>query len=47
MPWMGFERTIPAFERVKTVHALHRAATVIGFDIWQMNMNADLPVKVI
>jgi hypothetical protein len=27
---MGFEPTIPAFERAKTVHALDRAATVIG-----------------
>jgi hypothetical protein len=30
MPWVGFELTIPAFERTKTVHALDRAATVIG-----------------
>jgi hypothetical protein len=30
MPWMEFEPTIPAFERAKTVHALDRAATVIG-----------------
>jgi hypothetical protein len=30
MPWVGFEATIPAFERAKTVHALDRAATVIG-----------------
>jgi hypothetical protein len=28
MPWVGFEPTIPAFERVKTVHALDRTATV-------------------
>jgi hypothetical protein len=27
---MGFEPTIPEFERAKTVHALCRAATVIG-----------------
>jgi hypothetical protein len=27
---MGFEPMIPAFERAKTVHALDRAATVIG-----------------
>jgi hypothetical protein len=26
MPWVGFEHTIPAFERAKTVHALDRAA---------------------
>jgi hypothetical protein len=30
MPRVRFERTIPAFERSKTVHALDRAATVIG-----------------
>jgi hypothetical protein len=30
MPWVGFELTIPVFERTKTVHALDRAATVIG-----------------
>jgi hypothetical protein len=27
---MGFEPTIPVFERAKTVHALDRVATVIG-----------------
>jgi hypothetical protein len=30
MPWVGFEPTIPAFERAKTVHALDRATTVTG-----------------
>jgi hypothetical protein len=30
MPRVGFEPTIPAFERAKTVHALDRATTVIG-----------------
>jgi hypothetical protein len=30
MPWVGFEPTIPEFERMKTVHALDRVATVIG-----------------
>jgi hypothetical protein len=30
MPWVGFEPTIPAFERAKRVHALDRAATLIG-----------------
>jgi hypothetical protein len=33
MPRVGFEPTIPVFERAKTVHALDRAATVIGFII--------------
>jgi hypothetical protein len=27
----GFEPTSPVFERAKTLHALDRAATVIGF----------------
>jgi hypothetical protein len=30
MPSAGFEPTIPAFDWAKTVHALERAATVIG-----------------
>jgi hypothetical protein len=30
MPRVRFEPTTPVFERAKTVHALHRAATVIG-----------------
>jgi hypothetical protein len=30
IPGVGFEPTIPWFEREKTVHALHRAAAVIG-----------------
>jgi hypothetical protein len=30
MPWVGFETTIPAFEQAEIVHALDRAATVIG-----------------
>jgi hypothetical protein len=30
MAQMGFEIIIPVFERAKTVHALDRAATVIG-----------------
>jgi hypothetical protein len=31
MPRVGFEPTTPVFERAKIVHALDRAATVIGF----------------
>jgi hypothetical protein len=27
---VGFEPTIPVFERAKTVHALERAASAIG-----------------
>jgi hypothetical protein len=30
MPWVVFEPTIPESELTKTVHALDRAATVIG-----------------
>jgi hypothetical protein len=30
VPRVGFEPTIPVFKRAKTVHELHRAATVIG-----------------
>jgi hypothetical protein len=30
MPRAGFEPTILVFERAKTVHALDRAATLIG-----------------
>jgi hypothetical protein len=30
MPGVGFESTIPAFERAEAVHALDRAATVIS-----------------
>jgi hypothetical protein len=31
---VGFESTIPTFERAKTVHTLHRAATMIGIQIY-------------
>jgi hypothetical protein len=31
MPRVGFEPTIPVFERAKTVRALDRAGTVIGY----------------
>jgi hypothetical protein len=30
MPSVGLEPTIPVFKRAKTIHALDRAATVIG-----------------
>jgi hypothetical protein len=33
MPRVGFEHRIPVFEREKTVHALDRAATVVGVQI--------------
>jgi hypothetical protein len=31
MPQLGFEPTIPVFQRTKTVHTLDLAATVIGY----------------
>jgi hypothetical protein len=31
MPQVGFEPTIPVFKRVKTVHALDRLATEMGY----------------
>jgi hypothetical protein len=31
MPYVGSEPTIPASDRAKTVHALDRSGTVIGF----------------
>jgi hypothetical protein len=34
MPRVGFESTIPVFERAKTVHASDSAATVIGFYLY-------------
>jgi hypothetical protein len=39
---MGFEPTIPAFERAKTVHALDRAATAI---VPSLNGKLELPVR--
>jgi hypothetical protein len=30
MPQVGFESTTPVFEWAKTIHAVDRAATVIG-----------------
>jgi hypothetical protein len=37
MPQMGFEPTILVLKRVKTFHALDRAATVIGIYISEIN----------
>jgi hypothetical protein len=33
MPRVGFEPTIPVFERAKTVHGFDAAATVIGYGL--------------
>jgi hypothetical protein len=38
MPSVEFEPTIPAFERAKKVHALDRAATVIGVLCFQLHL---------
>jgi hypothetical protein len=38
MPWVGFEPTIPAFERAKTVLAFDRADTVISFTLLQIKI---------
>jgi hypothetical protein len=39
MPLVGFEPTIPVFERAKTVHALDRAGTAIGIRIFLLKAN--------
>jgi hypothetical protein len=39
MPRVGFEPTIPAFKRTKTVHALDRAANAIGGQWSQLSKN--------
>jgi hypothetical protein len=42
MLWVEFEPRIPAFERVKTIHALGRAATVIGSSLALLYVNCPL-----
>jgi hypothetical protein len=44
MSWVGFEPTIQASERVKTVHALDRAATVTGCLILFFFFGATAPI---
>jgi hypothetical protein len=43
MPQVGFEPSIPVFERAKTVHALYRAATVTGV-VRGKGKGKDIPV---
>jgi hypothetical protein len=44
MPRVGFEPTIPVFERAKTVHASDRAATVMGsWDTTYCDISYDIP----
>jgi hypothetical protein len=44
MPRVGFESTIPVFERAKTVHALGRTATVIGIICTYWNQKVVIPL---
>jgi hypothetical protein len=46
MPRVGFEPTIPVFERAKTFHALDRAASVIGEQIsgYTYNSPESIPI---
>jgi hypothetical protein len=44
MPWVGFEYTIPASERAKTVHALDRSATVTGESVHVKVKGKAIPV---
>jgi hypothetical protein len=44
MPEVGFELTIPVFERAKTVHALDCAATVIRSSTFHCPNNTRWPV---
>jgi hypothetical protein len=41
---MGFEPTIPVFEKAKTVHALDRAAAVIGIHRYIKGKGKAIPV---
>jgi hypothetical protein len=36
MPQVGFEPTIPVFERAKTIHALDRATNVIDHNMYTL-----------
>jgi hypothetical protein len=43
---VGFEPTIPAFERAKTIHALDRAAAMIGREVIKHQYMKRIPVTV-
>jgi hypothetical protein len=43
MPQVGFEPTIPVFDRAKTVHALGHVAAVIGGNYRYYYKIEDLP----
>jgi hypothetical protein len=44
MPQVGFEPTIPAFERAKTVHALDFMATVIAYSVYGIEYMHSSPI---
>jgi hypothetical protein len=39
MALVGFEPTIPGFERAKTIHVLDRTTTVMGSNIYYVVIN--------
>jgi hypothetical protein len=43
MPWVGFEPAIPTFRRAKRVHAVDRAATVIGITCFSIRKLCIVP----
>jgi hypothetical protein len=45
MPRVGFKPMIPMFERAKTIHALDRATTVIGFIYFNTNKFCMFPAQ--
>jgi hypothetical protein len=45
MPWVGFDPTIPAFERAKIFHTLGRAATVTDFYFCSNVLRKHLHIK--
>jgi hypothetical protein len=47
MPQVGFEPTIPAFERAKTIHSLDRAATVTGTLIISSRLKMKLSMETV
>jgi hypothetical protein len=45
MPRVGFEPTIPVFERANTVYALDRATTVIGALLYTSNISNAIDIE--
>jgi hypothetical protein len=47
MPQVRFEIKIPVFERAKTVHALDRAATLIGLKLaYVIKLRSEMTVRI-